>query len=70
MTKEQVNYAERKAMELFDKWNDVTGIIAPCSGYYSEARGVIEDAVNIGIQMALKGHISFNEDGEVKRGEI
>lgn len=66
MTKEQVLYAERKALEVFDKWNDVTGIVVPCSGYYSEIKGVIEDAVHIGIQMALKGDILRDEEGNVK----
>lgn len=69
MTKEQVNYAERKAMELFDKWNEVTGIVAQCSGYYSELRGVIEDSVHIGIQMAINGTISIDEEGDVLRND-
>lgn len=70
MKGEQIDYAERKAMERFDEWNDVSGVIEPCGGYYSEIRGVIEDAVHIGAQMALKGKILYNEDGEIKRADF
>lgn len=64
----QVEYAERKAMELFDQWNDVTGVFRTGSSYYSEMVGCIEDAVHIGIQMALKGKVSI-VDGRVVRGD-
>lgn len=67
MNKGQVRYAERKAMENFDRWNEVVGMFKPTTGYYAEIEGVIEDAVHIGIQMALKGELSYDEDGNVKR---
>ena len=69
MNKGQVDYAERKAMELFDRWNDVTGIFEPASGYYSEIEAVIGDAVHCGIQMALLGRIVI-KDGNVVRGDV
>lgn len=66
MTRSQVEYAERKAMELFDKWNDVTGVVQPCTSYYDEIRSLIEDAVHIGIQMAVNGKVNI-KDGELIR---
>lgn len=67
MTRAQVVYAQRKAMDAFDKWNDVAGVIETNSGYYSEIEAVIEDAVHIGIQMALFGKIDYDEEGNVKQ---
>lgn len=49
-----------------DKWNDSTGVFPNDSGYYYEIQSVIEDAVHIGIQMAIYGNVEY-EDGEVKR---
>jgi len=66
MTRVQVNFAERKAMEQFDRWNDVSGKFDVATGYYGEIEGVIHDAVHIGIQMALNGKIEFDEEGNVK----
>lgn len=64
MTNAQVSYAERKAMEQFDKWNEVANVVEPNTGYYSEAEAVIHDAVHIGIQMALYGEVKIR-NGEV-----
>jgi hypothetical protein len=60
-----VKTAERKALNLFDKWNDVTGLVQPHTSYYYELQGVIEDAVHVGIQMALNGKLSLDEDGDL-----
>lgn len=65
MTKGEVDTAERKALNVFDKWNDVTGFAQPNTSYYYEIQSVIEDAVHIGIQMALFGNIFYNKDGEI-----
>ena len=54
MTKSELDYAIRRAHNLFDKWNDVTGFVEPCTGYYDEIQGIIEDAVHCGAQAALK----------------
>lgn len=64
----QVEYAERRAVELFNQWCDATGVFIPGIGYYNEMVGCIEDAVHIGIQMALKGKVSI-VDGRVVRGD-
>ena len=53
MNRGQLDYANRKAMQCFDEWNNVTGIITPCCSTYNELQGVIEDAVNIGAMVAL-----------------
>lgn len=65
MTKGQVEYSERIALNNLDKWNDVTEIVTPNSGYYYELQGVIKDAVHIGIQMALEGKVNLDSDGNV-----
>jgi hypothetical protein len=65
MTKGKVNDAERYALNEFDKWNDITGVIDKNSGWYYELQSVIEDAVHIGIQMALTGKVKKNESGEL-----
>jgi len=65
MNQGKVDHAERLALNAFDKWNDVTGFVVPHTTYYYEMQGVIEDAVHIGIQMALYGKVNFDEDGDV-----
>jgi len=54
MNKGQVESAERRALNLFDKWNDITGYIPKHCGYYYEIQAVITDAVHCGIQQALE----------------
>ena len=65
MNKGQVEEAERRALTEFDKWNDVTGALD--GSYKYECQSVIEDAVHIGIQMALYGKVSYSKDGEVNK---
>lgn len=55
MTKGEVEYAIRKALNNFDAWNDSTGALSKGSGWYSEAQGCIEDAVRIGAKIACYG---------------
>ena len=69
MNKGQVDFAERKAMELFDKWNEATGVFTVGTSYYGEIGACIIDAVHIGIQMALHEHIK-TEDGNIIRGDF
>lgn len=64
MQKGQHEYATRKAYELFDAWNDVTGVFPKFTGYYYEILGVIEDAVRVGSMVAL------GVDFEIKEGEL
>ena len=53
MQKGEVESAERRALNLFDKWNDVTGYVPKHCGYYYELQAVVKDAVHCGIQQAL-----------------
>lgn len=48
----ELEKAKRIALQLFDEWNDTTGIFLEHSGYYYEICSVIEDAVDIGAKMA------------------
>ena len=53
MKKCEVDTAIRRALNMFDEWNDCTGVFQKHSSYYCEMQGVIEDAVHCGIQQAL-----------------
>ena len=55
MTKGEVDYAIRQALNNFDKWNNVTGVVEKGTGYYYEIQGVIEDTVKIASKIACKG---------------
>lgn len=48
--------AKRRALNLFDEWNDVTGRFDKGTGYYYEIQSVIEDAVECGSQGACGMH--------------
>ena len=43
MKKGELDYAHRKAMEVFDAWNDVVGFVEPNTSYYYEIESVIEE---------------------------
>lgn len=54
MTKSELDHAIRRALNIFDNWNDVTGVFTrDCAGY-CEMVGIIEDAVHCGAQEALQ----------------
>ena len=55
----RVESAERRALNLFDKWNDVTGFATKHTSYYYELQGVVKDAVHCGIQEALNDFKPF-----------
>jgi hypothetical protein len=52
MKKGELDNAIRRALNLFDKWNEVTGFAKPHCGYYYELQAVITDAVICGAQAA------------------
>jgi len=52
MTVGKLERAKRRAINIFEEWNEVTGIFEPETGYYYEAISVIEDAVECGAQSA------------------
>lgn len=45
--------AKRRALDIFDKWNEVTGFVPKHTGYYYEIQGLLEDAVHCGVQELL-----------------
>ena len=55
MTKGEVEYAIRQALNNLDKWNDVTGCFPKGTTYYYEMQAVVEDAVRIGAKVACEG---------------
>lgn len=65
MTLGQVEYAERKALDFFDEWNETTGFVQMDSSYYYELQAVIKDAVHCGIQTALFGKIKKDSEGQI-----
>ena len=65
MTQGEVEYAERVALNNFDKWNDVAGVVQKHTGYYYEIQSVIIDSVHAGIQMAIHGDIKVDTDGGI-----
>ncbi len=60
--KGEVDFAVRRALNIFDEWNDVTGYVPKFSGYYYELQSVIEDAVHCGFQRALDQHITLESE--------
>lgn len=52
MTKGELESAIRRALNIFDAWVEVTGIVTKHSSYYYEMQGCIEDAVHCGAQQA------------------
>lgn len=62
MKKGELDSAIRRALNIFDKWNDCVGLVQKHTGYYYELQGVIEDAVHCGAQQALKVYKKL--DGE------
>ena len=64
ITKGQVDNAVRRALNLFDEWLDITGIIeiGKHTGYYYELQGIIEDAVHCGIQEATGDFKKLNSE--------
>jgi hypothetical protein len=53
MKKGELDNAIRRALNIFDIWNDVTGFVEKNTGYYYEIQSVIEDAVHCGAQAAV-----------------
>lgn len=56
MNQGQMSNAIRRALNILDGWNDVTGAVQRETGLYWELQGVIEDAVRCGAQAALGVH--------------
>ena len=61
-----IKSSSRRALNIFDKWNDITGYVPKFSGYYYEIQGVIEDAVHCGFQRALNQEQELPSEKEVE----
>ena len=61
--------AIRRAFNIFDGWNDTTGLVQRGSANYCEIRCIIDDAVNCGVQEALGKNIELDSEMQLKRGE-
>lgn len=55
MVKGEVDRACRRALQIFDEWQRVTGCLDG-SSYVWELEGIVTDAVHIGIQAAMGIH--------------
>jgi hypothetical protein len=53
VTRGEIESAERRALNLFDQWVEVTGVVDRHTTYYYELQAVIRDAVHCGIQQTL-----------------
>ena len=65
MNKDKLNKALEIVRERFSNWNEITGAIPEQTSTYYEIESMIEDAVHIGIQMWLYGHIWLDENDQV-----
>lgn len=70
MKKGEVDYAVRQAYNIADEWLKDTGVIEMNTGYYYELQGVIENAVHVGLQMAINGSVNYDEDGDIVKEGI
>ena len=61
-TRGEIDFAVRRAHNIFDNWNDVTGKFEKFSGYYYEMQSVIKDAVHCGFQRALGDHKTLESE--------
>lgn len=60
----ELEFAKRRALNLFDKWNDVTGFVPKFTSYYYELQSCIEDAVDCGAQVAAGVYEPFDVEKE------
>lgn len=65
MQKGELEYAIRKAQDVFDQWNNCTGLIPKFCGYYYEALSVIETATKIGARIACGLKVEFDKNGNL-----
>ena len=52
MNRGEIDRAKSRALNILDGWLNVTGLLAG-SSYRDELEGVVEDAVEVGVQAAL-----------------
>lgn len=64
MSKGELDNAVRRALNLFDAWNNVTGVVEPHTGYYYEIQAVITDAVHCGAQAGTSNYKMLDSEEE------
>lgn len=52
MKRGELANAKRRALNIFDSWNNITGYVTEHTSYYYELQSIIEDAVECGAQAA------------------
>ncbi len=62
MNKGQLANAKRRALNILDDWNDVTGAVPKESSWYWELQGVVEDAVEVGVQAQLGVYVTLDTE--------
>ncbi len=65
MTKAELDNAVRRALNIFDSWNQVTGCFSEARGYYNEMQLIIEDAVHCGAQAETKDFKRLESEDDV-----
>jgi hypothetical protein len=65
MKRGELDNAVRRALNIFDKWNDVTGYVTPHQGYYYEIQSLIVDAVHCGAQAATGDYKKLDSEEAV-----
>lgn len=58
----ELESAKRRALNIFDAWNDITGFVPKHTSYYYELQSVIEDAVHCGAQAAAGVHVELESE--------
>jgi hypothetical protein len=59
-----INAAVRRAHNLFDKWNEVTGYFVKHTSYYIEMQSLLEDAVHCGVQEVAGVYVPLDSEGD------
>ena len=61
------DYGKRKALQVFDEWLDVTGLVDRHTSYYYELCAIIEAAIEIGSMVALGVEFEIKDGIPTKR---
>lgn len=56
MQKGELDRAKRRALHIYDEWLETTGALPSRSSWSYELEGIIEDAVEVGVQAAIGVH--------------
>ena len=67
MNKGEIESAIRRALNIFDEWVDVTGVVQKHTSYYYEMQSIIEDAVHCGAQGAPGIHKPLESEIHYKK---